>query len=144
MNYIQRLFDSAAPLGTAPNVPVAPSTMISSPVMAADQRLAIFPGLVDPFSSQPASDPAPQSTAPARTKPPAPSRRDVAPDLSPPPPPRRAEAHAAPAHDTPDMGPPQIRPSAQTNIDTAPPAPINPLQRLAEMDPLYSGQSHCL
>lgn len=140
MNYIQRLFDSAAPPMAASNMPVAPSTVANSPVMSADQRLGIFPGLVDPFSPQPAMDVPPQTQDTARAHVPAPQRRNIASD--PAASQRPTNAPVIPTtHESPTSTPQNMSPHAETQLNTAPATPINPLQRLAEMDPLPSTEA---
>jgi hypothetical protein len=131
MNYIQRLFDSAAGAAPVQNLGMAPAGAVNSPVMAADQRLAIFPGLVDPFSPQPGTD-APLGPQDAQATP----RRAATPDLSVAP--RQTEAYAGPAPGRSDTRPPKAEPGPQTASDTPAPARINPLQRLVEIDPLPS------
>lgn len=137
MNYIQRLFDSAAPALAASNAPIAPRAVANSPIMAADPRLGIFPGLVDPFNPQPKMDPPPQSNSPVHSDPPAPSRGNGHSDLIPLQ--HRDAPQTTPTFDIPKSKPQHPVPSlssAPIGRETAPSTPINPLQRLVESDPL--------
>ena len=140
MNYIQRLFDSAATSAPARSLPVAPPTMASSPVMAADQRLGIFPGLVDPFGLPPAPDAAEGEAAPPRRErqAPTPSRTESPGRTNEPP---RDSRHAA----TRSAEQPQRNPTTQPRDPPRDPHAvpgraeqprITPVQRMVERAPL--------
>lgn len=148
MNYIQRLFAPSARADLGLSAPVAPLSAASSPVVAADQRIGLFPGLVDPFGLGPALPEAddPQSDGPA------PDRRSQAPKITPPqaipgttqPSQRRNrqstshEEGRQTARSVPDPVAPPLPPSRQ---DRPGPRPASPLQRLVERDPL-PGRHH--
>jgi hypothetical protein len=130
VNYIQRLLDTAAPTA-APAAVALPAT--ASPVLAADQRLGLFPGLVDSFSVLPAAgdaaalppQPAP-GPMPTRTPSAAPGAAEAAPQ-------RRAEP--ASAVDAPAAAASSA--TAPTAGERAPPPRhVSPLQRLVESAPL--------
>ena len=128
MNYIQRLFDSAAPMGVSSAVSIAPPLASPSPVGAADQRLGVFPDLIDSFAPDPGglgfgagpADTPVQSPGPAgvrhlprtEVQPAAPQMLSA--------PPAAAESAAAPRRRAKD----------------ARPSPVSPLQMLAERFPL--------
>lgn len=129
MNYIQRLFDTAAPAHTiAQPAPMAggPGT---SPVVAADQRLGIFPDLMDSFMPRHANSETVEA-GPARKSPRA--RRSRAPALD----------DAAPQYSTvPETGPPRARNKSSRHAPSpataaAPETRVSALQRLVESDPL--------
>jgi hypothetical protein len=152
MNYIQRLFDSAAPVTQGLSTPVAPPTAASSPVVAADQRLGVFPGLVDPFSpvpSLPGNNATPDRVAPGAEGPPAGRRSGTTEHAAPPPAepvpaqqrrdrarqPLRSEGGSRisrPAHGLAPSPPPAL---LQDRPEPGPTSP-SPLQRLVESAPL--------
>jgi hypothetical protein len=132
VNYIQRLFDAAAPSPPrAVAVPVAGAGM-GSPIIAADQRLGMFPDLADPFTAsvnetivrapERGGELAARERAMVRAVATAAERPAQGPSL---PPESRAEA-ATPT----DGGAPDV------DIDQTAVRRISPLQRLAESAPL--------
>ena len=128
MNYIQRLFDAAAP--SAPRtvaVPVAGAGM-GSPIIGTDQRLGMFPDLADPFAT-PVGEPI------ART--PDQGNGPVARDQGAEPPvgataPRPAKTPSP----RPEAATPADSGASDASIDTTPARRTSPLQRLAESAPL--------
>jgi hypothetical protein len=147
MNYIQRLLDSAAPPAVSLPMPVAPPTVATSPVIAADQRLALFSGLTpDPGPAIAAPEPTAATSAPfaAEYRSPSPEVAAPPPDAAPPRqkpfrrvPPASATAGrpASFSADDPDGVAPQreVRPPPGSSPQ---PSAISPLQRLVESDPL--------
>jgi hypothetical protein len=124
VSYLQRLLDAA------PAVSVAPGDVAPSPIMAQDQRLAEFPGLLDPFLAPPQQDrvPAPAagprvgaeaSQAPAPDilqhaeprQPPDPAPAPIAPDPLPEPVPLPARPDADAPEPIPELGLPKAGPT---------------------------------
>ncbi len=145
MNYIQRLVASAAPWAPGPVLTIASPTAASSPVVAADQRLGVFPGLIDPFGAPMAAVETPEMHGEVAS----PGGPRPAPTLSGP------ETDAGPArHDTGDRPAHSGRSESQVRIvrphretaapippmqpadQIADPQPMSPLQRLVERAPL--------
>ncbi|MGH6612678.1 hypothetical protein [Sphingomonas sp.] len=138
MNYIQRLFDAAAP--SAPRAMAVPVAAAGggSPIITADQRLGLFPDLVDPFA-------VPTGDAPVR----APDSRVSEPAV-------RERADDRPGIAATDRGPAATSGQAESRIEpvarvpTAPPPtngdamprPVSALQRLAESAPLDAPLRH--
>ena len=132
MNYIQRLFDAAAP--SAPRAVAVPvvGAGVGSPIIVADLRLGMFPDLVDPFGTSvgeamvraPEQGGEPAAREPAMDRPVA-----TAAEHPPHSPSRPLESRAEGA--TPTDG-------SASNVEINPTAArrISPLQRLAESAPL--------
>jgi hypothetical protein len=136
VTYIQRLLDSAAPAAAGARLPTVPATAASSPVMAVDQRLGVFPGLIEPIGPIPAmhdrpiaEDRRPASGSPvqgAETAAPSPAPRRAERPLSTERPEQHTQSTASPA-------------TAQAEMPASSPRvlrPVSPLQRLVERDPL--------
>jgi hypothetical protein len=125
MGYLQRLIDSAAA-----SAAVTPAGAAPSPIVAADQRLAEFPGLLDPFLPDSAAPDRPQAAAPAPQAPVPPLRQPAAPAVQPIPP--VASVPSSPREaDAPEPRPVPPRPAPESASP-----PVHPLQRLVEADPL--------
>jgi hypothetical protein len=129
MSYLQRLLDAAPAPGASPLVPAGGAT---SPVVGADQRLDIFPGLSTPLGVPPVAEdsaprrdpPGPAAEAPGPPHP-APQAAD-APAVDPP----RADAVSDNA--TPPPAPEQTREQGAMPVEP----PMSPWQRIVEADPL--------
>jgi len=140
MTYIQRLFNATAPaMGMSVSVPAVVSTVATSPILAADQRLGMFPGLIDPFTPAPLPPQAPHGeTAPSAptSRVPAPRPAAQVPQHRPAP---QTDPSQQPAKATPRPAPqmPNPEPAAAAVPPPAQPSPVKSLlQRLVEADPL--------
>jgi nicotinate-nucleotide--dimethylbenzimidazole phosphoribosyltransferase len=157
VNYIQRLLDSAAPVGAATSFPVAPASAGHSPIIAADQRLGLFPTLVTPLaaSASPLEAGAPWAESPEAARrandvslareparvdraqlaaPSAPIAAPAATEQRGPEPSAASSAGSAPAASARGVEP--TPPSAP--IVAPAPRAMSALQRLVEADPLPS------
>lgn len=138
MNYIQRLFDAAAPPAGHLLVPPVAATAADnvSPVLAADQRLGLFPDLVDPLVPMPDFAPAPVAEVAAAVAEPGPRPPGAGP--------KRAEARPSPPSAQPHRphelvaaaSRPPIASESAAGPQTLPPRPASALQRLVESAPL--------
>lgn len=129
MSYLQRLLDAAPAPGAGPLVP---GVGVTSPVVAADQRLDIFPGLSTPLGVSPVVE-----DGPARRDAPGPKAEAPRPPHAAP---QAAQAPAAEPSGADDVHDKAATPRPSKPVPEAGALPVeppmSPWQRIVEADPL--------